>query len=365
MKIGILTFHRAINYGAVLQCYALSETLKGMGHEVEVIDYRPESIERYRMLYSPLQMKGKSIVQKFKQIVGSILLRRQQVVTNNKFDHFLNNHFSISKHKNITPNTPITDYDLILFGSDQIWNKVICFGHDLVYWGQFPHDKTKLATYAASIGATKVYDAEDIKLMQQYIKSYDRLSVREISLQNYLRDTLNVDSTLVSDPTFLVDKSVYERISVIPKYDKYVLLFVLEGDYTGALNIAKSIAKQLDCPVVHLSANNGIHKKNDGAIHVSNISPEEFLGYYQHATCCVGISFHATAFSLIFRRDFFCVSSPMQDRSLNLMTTIGVPERLVKVGDDIRFSKIDYSDKEQNFESLRTSSIQYLKELTQ
>ena len=46
MKIGILTFHRAINYGAVLQCYALQETLKRMGHNVEVIDYRQPMIEK-------------------------------------------------------------------------------------------------------------------------------------------------------------------------------------------------------------------------------------------------------------------------------------------------------------------------------
>lgn len=46
MKIGILTFHRAINYGAVLQCYALSEVLKKMGHDVFVIDYRQPRVER-------------------------------------------------------------------------------------------------------------------------------------------------------------------------------------------------------------------------------------------------------------------------------------------------------------------------------
>ena len=44
MKIGILTFHRAINYGAILQCYALSETLKDLGHDVWIVDYRPSSI---------------------------------------------------------------------------------------------------------------------------------------------------------------------------------------------------------------------------------------------------------------------------------------------------------------------------------
>lgn len=42
MKIGILTFHCAVNYGAVLQAYALQEILRSLGHEVYVIDYRPD-----------------------------------------------------------------------------------------------------------------------------------------------------------------------------------------------------------------------------------------------------------------------------------------------------------------------------------
>ena len=51
MRIGILTFHRAHNYGAVLQCYALQETLKRMGHDVQVIDYRQPWIEDFYNLF--------------------------------------------------------------------------------------------------------------------------------------------------------------------------------------------------------------------------------------------------------------------------------------------------------------------------
>ena len=40
MKVGIITFHTALNYGAVLQTYALFRTLMKMGVETKVIDYR-------------------------------------------------------------------------------------------------------------------------------------------------------------------------------------------------------------------------------------------------------------------------------------------------------------------------------------
>ena len=50
MRIGIITYHRAFNYGAVLQCFALQELLKSMDHEIQVVDYRQPFIEK---LYRP------------------------------------------------------------------------------------------------------------------------------------------------------------------------------------------------------------------------------------------------------------------------------------------------------------------------
>ena len=56
MKIGILTFHRAHNYGAVLQCYALQEIMRRRGHDVRVIDYRQPWIEEfYKLLIMELK----------------------------------------------------------------------------------------------------------------------------------------------------------------------------------------------------------------------------------------------------------------------------------------------------------------------
>ena len=79
MKIGILTFHNAINYGAVLQCYALKEFLSMRGHVVEVIDYRNPMVEEYGNLiphYAFIEAKG--IINKLKVIARSILLNRKK-----------------------------------------------------------------------------------------------------------------------------------------------------------------------------------------------------------------------------------------------------------------------------------------------
>lgn len=73
MKIGILTFHCAHNYGAMLQCYALQEYLKGRGDEVYVIDYRPDYLvfpyRRHQLVHwfskSPLRMLKRLLSEPF------------------------------------------------------------------------------------------------------------------------------------------------------------------------------------------------------------------------------------------------------------------------------------------------------------
>lgn len=66
MKTGIITFHRAINYGAVLQTYALQKYLNNDGYDAEVIDYRCDHMERF---YKILSVRDKSI----KQIIRGLM----------------------------------------------------------------------------------------------------------------------------------------------------------------------------------------------------------------------------------------------------------------------------------------------------
>lgn len=147
MRIGILTFHRAHNYGAVLQCYALQEVLKSMGHEVLVIDYRQPFIEA---IYSPFnfhRLKGlllhpRGIYRYVRSI--SQRLRKRRIYT-----AFQNKHLRLTKprQKNIPE-----DFERYVIGSDQLWG-LHCLGGiaDDVYLGNFKHkSQSKIMGYAIS-----------------------------------------------------------------------------------------------------------------------------------------------------------------------------------------------------------------------
>ena len=152
MKIGILTYHRALNYGAVLQCMSLYLTLKGMGHDVEIIDYRPAAIEKYRMFFRWKDfVQSVGVLGKLRYLGSCCSLIGSRKKTVRKFDGFIAENLKVSHLVTSTKDVP-DDYDVIFFGSDQIWNPSLNEGIDNVYLGHFPKHHAKLFSYAVSIG---------------------------------------------------------------------------------------------------------------------------------------------------------------------------------------------------------------------
>lgn len=102
MKIGLLTYHKSYNCGAVLQTYATCRLLKELGHEVELIDLRqPEPIKLRQLIFIPRFIKFHRFCKKF----YPSLTRHYKTVE------------ELRKAK--------LDYDCLLVGSDQTWNPLI------------------------------------------------------------------------------------------------------------------------------------------------------------------------------------------------------------------------------------------------
>ena len=306
MKIGILTFHRAINYGAVLQCYGLYETLKSMGHDVEVIDYRPECIEYYRRIFPTFKIShANGVVMKLKTIAISLLNMPTIREANQRFDTFLNENFRFSKIIRRPKEMP-KELDIIFFGSDQIWSPQICYGFDSIYWGQFKHDGIRLITYAASLGGHNQLSPEEWKTISRYLTAFERISVREKQLQADLESHLGIESELVVDPTILVNKEAFERITKQAESmpSNYVLVFAV-APTENLFGFAEEVATQTGSEIVVLTANKLRKCKYRNVVP----SVEEFLGWFKNAKCIVTVSFHGTVFSVLFRKDFYSLAN--------------------------------------------------------
>lgn len=360
MKIGILTFHRAINYGAVLQCFALYRYLLDLGFEVEVIDYRVDYIEKHREPFSKyLYLRISGVRGKIKYLLSSLKGYTEIVKNARNFDAFLN--------KNICLSTPVfneeevaaLDYDYIVFGSDQIWNKKIANGLNKVYWGCFD-SKAQFISYAASIGDLTQLNEEDKNFISRYINNFNAIGLREQDFDSWLKKELNFnDSKVVVDPTLLMTKSFYDKIAIKPKEDNYILVYALET-VPGLMEFSQRIAKQLGAKIIRIRSRKGNNSDKVCEV-ISCISPAEYLGYIKYSKCNILASFHGTVFSTIYQKDFYLVHSPHENRAVGYLQSLDLERRVVDASADITFSKVNYESVDTKISELRQNSEVFLK----
>lgn len=355
MKIGILTFHCAHNYGAVLQTYALQEVLKNLGHNPKIIDYRPSYLLKP---YEPLNLKF-SIRLKWmlKNSVVEMQMYPRRARRHRAFVKFIKSRLALSPYRKGMPVE--TDFDACVFGSDQIWNPLITGGYDDVFWGILPIEKgkKKFVSYAASMGRDVATDDER-KLIRERLKNFDAISVREKSLQTLLAPLTDKEVNLVLDPTLLAPKTVWDKLNDNVKERGYVLVYQVRED-PNTIEIARHIARQLNAEVICLEA---VVKWKEGQEVRPCASPEDYVSYFKHARCVVTTSFHGTAFSVIFNKPFYCLGFGdwMDGRSKSLLQTLHLEERIIDKLDRPQFSDIDYSEANEILSRLRESSERFL-----
>lgn len=358
MKIGILTFHRAINYGALLQCYALYVVLKSMGHKVEVIDYRPDSIEYDRKYFTIKDFKSKRLNEKFVYLVSRVLQINSRKRMKIKFDDFINTNIKLSKTI-MTKDCLSKGYDAIIFGSDQIWNPEICYGFDDVYMGQFNGGKAKKIAYAASVGRMELITDDVSQKFKKYIEVYDFLSVREQTLQIMLADRFNIKCDVVCDPSLLPSREMYYKMTH-PVSDNNYIALILEKNPSAEI-FAKRISKQIGAKVLRLCAQNNPLSRSIFEVR-KELSPSDFLSYIRYARCVITDSFHSTSFSVIMHTNFYTLRRKMNnDRSETILNVAGLSDRIVNSTDEVIYSDVDFMGIDQRLDKYKSFSMEYIK----
>lgn len=359
MRIGILTFHRAINYGAVLQCYALYRTLGKLGHDVEVIDYRPDYIEKYRTFFYKKDFLQPGIVRKIRYLLSCLLTFGSKRKVASKFDGFLCKYIKTSNVV-ISAEDISHNYDVIIFGSDQIWGLQHGGGLDPIYYGQFPKGGAKFVAYATSVGLIDLLEGDALVKFKKYLQAFDGISVRESSLNHFLLERCALKSQIVCDPSLLLEKDEYIKLAHAPNDKNYVLLYSLTED-PETFYFAKRVAKQIKAKVIQMKAVlNPIHKKDYIR---ENLAPEDFIGYIQHAKCVITNSFHATSFSIIFGKDFYTLRRPTNNgRSQSLLEKVGLSDRLVDSSQNVLYKPIDYGGIGSKIDAFRKESLRFVLE---
>lgn len=272
-KIGVLTFHRADNLGAVLQAYALQRVLsREFCVDAEIVDYQCETVENDR-----------------KKSVGlkKLALNCYYALKHRGFERFRRDYLKVSSRYNReTVASCVDSYDAFITGSDQVWNYG-CSGSDDTYFLDFT-TKKKYA-YAASIGQFR-FAPQDRGHVTALLRNFSGISVREASAREELRDMWPGNIKVCTDPVMLL--SAKQWFEIMPKRlcrDKYVFVYmIMPSDIV--MQKAEAYAKQHNCKV--------ICNKTSPSFFM-NGAPDDFLSWIYYADCIFTNSFHGTAFSLI------------------------------------------------------------------
>lgn len=332
MKIGILTFHWSRNYGAALQAYGLKTYLHNKGKSVEFINYKPS-----------LKKKKDSFLSKIKGIILTKLLFMDayQIRKQKKLFYLFQNEFLDGSNVQYNSREKIDGrYDLIVCGSDQIWNPKLTGGRlDKAYFGILPNCQYNIAiSYAASIGEKHI-PQESIKDFKEYVKNLKMISVREqqsISEIGKYTETEVVDSI---DPTLLLGRKDYEKILNPVDVKKPYLLIYQNTKNPEIYRIAEYISKREKLDIVEITYRRQV--SGPKRRQVMNAGPKEFLGWYRDASYIVTNTFHGTVFSIIFEKNY--VSIPLkgrEDRVLNLSNKLLLNNRLISRFDEVEIEKI-------------------------
>lgn len=361
-KVATITTHSALNYGAVLQAYALSTYLNDAGYHCEVLDYQPSYVkESYQLVKVPHSPSG-VLLSGFQ-----VMHYRERKVRRERFEAFRKKYLKITYEKATRKEEVIAlanEFDVLICGSDQIWNPKL-HHFDETYFLSYPEIKPKKMSYAASFGQDSLDDDSKNEIARR-ISAIERFGCREYTAQKLVHELTGQNAAMVLDPVFLLSAEAWRKMKTEfgCQGGKYILAYFLSNpgcSMKAAEGYAQKSGEQL------YSIGFSPRDVKNHAVNRYDLGPQEFLSAIDGADTVITNSFHATAFSIIFHKRFFTrISSgndSRNDRMLSLLKQLGLESRTFtdENADTVDFSQeIDYDAVEEKLQHLILSSKSFL-----
>ncbi len=373
-KVGIITILKVNNYGAELQAYATQKVLQLMGYDAEIIDYlfyKNSHHKRTKMSAPTAKMSLKKHIQEY---LFPILAkwrarhyREAQEAREAKFDlfHKENTRLSVCYDTVDKLKSAKLDYDVLISGSDQVWNPGIYSSLD-PYLLRFGTEKMKRIAYASSFGVSSL--PEDVKeYYKEALQNYSAISVREDKAVDIVKSVSGCDAQLVLDPTLLLNKEQW--MSVAKPVDNligepFVLIYEL-SNIPYIKQVAKYISEQTGMPIVRICKNASVEDSEKDIINIIDAGPAEFLYLLDKAGYVVTNSFHGTAFSINFNKQFYTIipkGKANNSRQRSILKLMDCEDRMLIEGSAMpEIELLDTKKVAVILQSERKKSMNYLK----
>ncbi len=370
MKLAIMTWYHYRNYGTALQVTALCEKLRDMGHEPDVIQYKPLGYFRTIPEYSVKLIAKRG----FRRVFRPKITEHHRTFSSDEkerlFDEFLNEHLCFSNQCDTLSDLEElnSEYQAFICGSDQIWSP-LCF--DPHYFLDFVNDREKKIAYAPSFGATKIEDKYIKAETKRLLGNFCAVSVRESTGQKIIAELTGNTPELVVDPTIFFTGEEWKtrfHLAPVPSSEPYVLVYML-GNRSQHRKISEEIAtrKNMRLKLIPVFEND---TTREGCV-TSPVGPCEFLELFQNAAYICTDSFHGLVFSLLFHKPFtvfprFQKNDPQNQNSrvICLLEQLNLQNRMIDNKYDQKSIEqpIDYMNVDRILQKQREHSVAYLTE---
>lgn len=356
MKIGVLTYHRSYSYGACLQAYATVAFLNEKGYHAELIDYTNTYEQRFR---KPFYTENGKLSGYVSSLIKDILLCKRYY-SKKAFDR-PNDDYPISatqytSHEDLNK----ANYDVIIVGSDQVWNRNISNGLDEAFLLRYGKAKRRISV-ASSMGSVQLTEEEKEKFKSAF-ENFTAISTREDYAKDQLKTLTEKPIKVLMDPTFLFTREDWiQRLATkskkyAAKKDKYILTFFLAADSSYKEKVT-GYAKLLGLPVWSIQSTKVKRVDSDRVILGATI--EDFVALLANAELVMTDSFHGAALSINLKKNFIPIrNAGNPKRVVSLLDALGIPERMDMKPEN--YKAVDYEMLDRILNPLRKDSQDWI-----
>lgn len=369
LRTALITYHSAYNFGSVLQAFATQTAMEKLGYPVEIINYRmAEQNYFYQKLYRAkygLKTAVKDLM------MAPVQARRKERA--GRYERFFAEYFQLSRK--VSEPLEVTEfwnqYDLIVSGSDQIWNKHSCELEHNDWQCMDPYllkgFNGRKISYASSVG--NMTDTELQHILPE-LQQFDALAFRESVSAGKMAALLGRQVDTVLDPTFLLTKDEWSARFQLrrPSDKRYILVYSLGGPkkIVRLPPILSKLAEKRDCKVKLVTPFAYFPCLDKRIEYHPEYGPVEFLDALNNAEMVVTDSYHGTVLSVNFGKEFYsiCKSGGAEFRKTDILNRLGLQDRIIHDAAEIpglNLPSIDYTAVYAKLDILRQHSLNYLR----
>ncbi len=204
-------------------------------------------------------------------------------------------------------------------------------------------------------------------------RNYVGIGVRELKAKEILSNVVDPEVSVVLDPTMMLEKQVWDELAIMPMIaEKYILIYKI-GSVTNIVETVYKACKQAGYMVISIGYAQNTYNDNEEKISditISSAGPREWIGWIKNAEYVFTDSFHGSAFSIIFNKDFWCFeknkssSTNENSRLYSLMQIFGLEDRLLSEDSMIAAllfeKKINYAEVMHTYGVEKKFSLDYI-----